>query len=125
MKIRLTESQLRAVVAESVERLLSEGWMSDRIQDRKTEKAHQEDSMKTLQGILAEHGLTSDQTKPCKVRGDRGFCFTMDQGDAAILAKELKPEGIRLITLEQGRPDSDGVSRNSRFFAYFGSYRAW
>lgn len=124
MKIRLTESQLRAVVAESVSRLLSEGWMSDRIQDIKTEKTHQEDSMMALQGILAEHGIANDQLTPGRVRGDRGFAFTMDQGDAAILAKELKSEGVRLITLEQGRPDNDGVSRNSRFFAYFGSYRA-
>lgn len=125
MKIRLTESQLRAVVAESVGRLLSEGWMSDRIQDRKAEKAHQEDSMGTLQGILAEHGIANDQLTPGRVRGDRGFAFTMDQGDAAILAKELKPEGIRLITLDGGSFDDEGVSRGSRVFAYFGSYRAW
>lgn len=124
MKIRLTESQLKAIVAESVSRLLSEGWMSDRIQDRKTEKAHQEDSMRTLQGILAAHGIANDQLTPGRVRGDRGFAFTMDQGDAAVMAKELKSEGVRVITLEQGRPDNDGVSRNSRFFAYFGSYRA-
>ena len=119
-KIYLKESELKAIVEESARRILEEGWFNDKIQDRKSTKANQDNKIKELEGMLRMSGVSD--MKRCTVQGDDGFCFTMPLDKATAIAKELKPKGVRMLTKHQDNHPSDGTVRTGEVFATFGPY---
>ena len=120
MKIRLTESQLRQVVSESVERLLAEGFIGDRLEARR----NQREELARLEGILTGAGIDGLEKACHKIDGGEkcGFEFTMPLGDASSIARSLKSQGVRMVTVRGGRYDSNGVSNSASVFAFFGRY---
>lgn len=117
---QLTESRIAEMATAGMEKAINEGLFGDMKQYRKSIKANKEMKQKHLASLLTRAGAYD--LKPQKIFGDEGYLMTLPMDEAVRIAKELKPEGVKMFVVRQKLDKGEGEIQDATVFACFGPY---
>ena len=120
-KVTLTEEMVKKIVKEAVLSTLNEGFFNNMFNndEKRAEEANDKMKLDKLRSILLQNNFTEKRT-PKKIHGDIGFLFSCPRKNVYGLAKQLKSEGIRFQTVDNGR--GENADAISKFFVCFAPY---